>query len=219
MKLAVLLYGRINNYDIHYKNTIEALGEENQVDFFLSTDPSLNEDILGFTKLYNPVLVCSDPINIEIDLYKYNNTRSEVNIHKMERHFFNKMRVFKLLEDYLETNDKNIEYDYIISTRVDMYFFEKVNYNLFTKDKKKHLFIPFNTYAMDTNGDFEPSFLNDQFAIGDFESMKIYMNIYNNLPLLLDNGYTVHPEILTKANVNCFEISVSRFYINYDLHR
>ena len=131
MKVAVLLYGRINNYDIHYKNTIEALGEENQVDFFLSTDPSLNEDILGFTKLYKPILVCSDPINTDIDLYKYNNRRSEVNIHNMERHFINKMRVFKLLENYLETNNKNIEYDYIISTRVDMYFFEKINIRLF----------------------------------------------------------------------------------------
>ena len=107
MRIAVLVYGRLNKCAEHYKNIVESLGENNEIDFFMSSDnaPQLND----FIRLYKPISYNNDPIHYDYDLGKYPGKREETNIHKMTCHFVNKNRVLMLLEEYVHKN--NIQYD------------------------------------------------------------------------------------------------------------
>jgi hypothetical protein len=77
----------------------------------------------------------------------------------------------KILEQHVEKTGST--YDCIISTRVDIKYHEPLSLERFVNTDPSVIFIP---DSCDAHG------INDQIAIGNFSSMKKYMNIYSYLP-------------------------------------
>lgn len=204
MKIALLFYGRIRHYE--KKFAIKALSDYKDIDIFYSSDNEPEHLINDFIKLYNPVSFNNDTISYDVDFGKYpNNVTCPVNINNMTRHFINLKRVFQLLEDTIKC--KNIEYDIIIVTRLDLNI-SKIDLSNLVKDS---LYIPFNE---DHCG------INDRFVMGYLESIKKYMNIFDNCLYLLDNKLSVpHPECLTLANIKYSNINIIRFNLHHNLVR
>jgi len=219
MKLAILFSGRIFKYKEHYNNILDAFGRENEFDFFLSHDPALNEDLTPFIEMYNPVAVRDEPVIYTIDFESYPGTPRANNIHNMACHFINKMRVFDLLEEYINNTNETSCYDYIIHHRLDVHCHDNIDYGCFVKNKENQIYIPYVPDWMCNGGDYSEGFLNDQMAIGNFESMKKYMNIYKNVSHLLESGSPPHPETLLRNHVDDIGLQVDRFYTNYELRR
>jgi hypothetical protein len=217
MKLAILFSGRINRYHEHYNNILDAFGRENEFDFFLSHDLALDENLEDFITMYKPIAVQNDSITYSIDFESYPGSLRANNMHNMACHFINKMRVFDLLEEHIQNT--NSRYDYIIHHRLDVYCHDNIDYGCFVRNKENQIYIPYVPDWMCNGGDYSSGFLNDQMAIGNFESMKKYMNIYKNVSRLLENGSPPHPETLLRRHVDDIGLRVDRFYTNYQLKK
>jgi hypothetical protein len=205
MNIAVLVYGRLDNFEKHYRNIISTLGEKNNLDFFLSSDNS-NQDLLcRFIEIYKPKSYVNDNVMYSCNLSTYEK-KPETNIHNMICHFINKKRVFNLLENYIK--ETNAIYDIVIALRIDLHFESKIDFNTCIDNT---IYIP---NSSDWGG------INDQLAYGNLNSMKKYMNIFDNIIELLDTEKSiVHPETLTLANINHMRLEVVRFDCNYFIDR
>jgi len=62
MRIAVLIYGRLNECTPSYDNILNSIGKEHTIDFFLSSDNSDKELLDSFINLYNPILYTNDEI-------------------------------------------------------------------------------------------------------------------------------------------------------------
>ena len=204
MHIAVLIYGRLNKCVEHYENIIESIGNNNDIDFFFSSDNSSELLVNDFINLYKPKLYNNNAIHYDYDLGKYLGKRSETNIHNMTCHFINKNRVFLLLEEYM--NKENINYDCVLVIRVDCVFKNKFIFNNLEDNK---IYIP---VGLDWNG------INDQFAYGKVDVIKKYNSID---PVdLLENKLSIpHPESLTYANIIFYKLQIERINIDYYLDK
>jgi hypothetical protein len=205
MHIAILFYGRINNYDKHYNNIINNITKNvDTFDIFYSCDQAPYEDINKFNNLYKPLGVCNEKIEYTHDLNMYGHNPGVSNKHNMLCHFINKQRVYNLLEKHISLTNK--VYDFVISTRLDIVYLNEINFNTFDNN----LHIPLHA---DWLGG-----INDQIAIGSIENMKIYMNIYSNIIHLLETRKSiVHPESLFKAHLE--NVIIKRFPLNYNICR
>ena len=165
--------------------------------YFISSE----EDLNNFIKLYNPVSCINDKIVFNCDYSKYTITHETV-VHNMVCHFINKKRVFSLLEKHIEKN--NISYDIILSLRVDIILKNKFDFK-----NEDCIYIPIGCDYR--NG------INDQIAYGNFDVMKKYNNIYDNMINLLEDGCLLHPETLNRENIK--SLNINRFDLNYRLNR
>lgn len=208
MRIAVLVYGRINKCAEHYENIIESIGKENKIDFFLSSDNAPNEQLHTFIELYKPVAYNNDRIEYDCDLSKYPGKRDETNLHNMICHFINKARVFSLLENSIEK--QSISYDAVLSLRVDLVFHTRFNFKSMEDDV---IYIP-------SDFDFIPFAINDQIAYGTINVMKKYCEIfYNVIPILEGHASIPHPESLTYANLCFNEVNVRRVRLSYHIEK
>ena len=217
MKIAILCFGRIKNYDIHYENIMKNLGKNNELDFFLSHDPDLNEDLSGFIKLYNPISICDDEIKEEINFNKYSNLRPEVKYKNMSRHFFNKKRVFELLDEHIKKT--NIVYDFIAYHRLDVFYYQELIYDMFLKNRDDKIHIPFVPEMAENGGDYMDKCVNDQFAIGNYQAIKTYANLFNNVERIIGLGCVPHPEQLLKHYLEDQGMNMIRFNLRYRIIR
>jgi hypothetical protein len=206
MHIAVLIYGRLNKCAENYENIIENIGKHNSIDFFFSSDNSCESLVNDFIKLYKPKLYNNNAIQYEYNLGKYPGIRFETNIHNMTCHFINKNRVFMLLEEYI--NKENINYDCVISLRVDCVFH---NNFIFDNVKENTIYIPYGN-------DFIDNAINDQIAYGIVDVMKKYNSI-DTVDLLEKRLSIPHPESLTLANIIFYKLQIERVNIKYILNR
>ena len=204
MRIAVLVYGRLNKCVEHYENIVESIGKYNDIDFFCSSDNSSESLMNDFIHLYKPKLYNNSTIKYEYDLGKYPGKREETNIHNMSCHFINKNRVFLLLEEYM--NKGNIHYDCVVSLRIDLVF---LNNFIFNNLEDNTIYIP---YGHDYDG------INDQVAYGNIDVMKKYNSI-NPLDLLEKNLSIPHPESLNYANILFNKLQIERVNIRYNFDR
>lgn len=208
MRIAILVYGRLNKCVEHYKNTVESIGEEHEVDFFVSSDNSEESVLNDFISLYKPVLYDNTKIIPNTDMCNYlkncRNKRAETNMHNMICHFTNKKRVFNLLEQSKKT------YDVIISLRIDLIFYNK--FNFVTPD--------INTIYIPNCCDYVNNGINDQIAYGSMEVMEKYNNLISNILYLCSNNLSIpHPESLHYANLKFHKINIGRFNLSYIINR
>jgi hypothetical protein len=70
MRIAVLVYGRLNKCVEHYKNVMESIGESNKIkiDFFFSSDNSPSYLCNDFIRLYKPKLYTNIAVKYDNDL-------------------------------------------------------------------------------------------------------------------------------------------------------
>jgi hypothetical protein len=202
MRIGVCFFGRIKHYDKKY--LIESFGSNHSYDFFYSSDDEPADLINQFIELYHPISIDNNKISYDVDFSIYSPPHPQ-QMHNMTCHFINKKRVFGLLETHC--NLTNTHYDLIISVRLDLYI-----------DKFEPELPIENTIYIPTNEDHNG--INDRFAMGDFKTMKQYMNIFDNCLYLLDNKITVaHPERLTLSNIQHCNINVNRLNLYHNINR
>jgi hypothetical protein len=212
MHIGVLVYGRLNKCIEHYNNIIESIGKDHVIDFFLSSDNSSESLLSDFIKLYKPKLYTNQPIHYDHDLSKnYDLSKypiipiGAVNIHNVRCHFININRVFSLIEEYMYTY--SINYDIIISLRIDCVFQNNFNFNNVSD----------NTIYIPSKYDYLGG-INDQLAYGKVDVMKKYSSI--NPDYLLEKKLSIpHPESLNSANIELYKLNIERVDINYYLDR
>jgi len=124
-KIAILLSGRLTSYDKHYQNIMDNLVQDYDVDFYagISTEP-INKKLLdGFLKMYKPKKwKYSDKplLDIEWDKVKANKQMTPIKKNPMYM-WRNRDNVRELLMS------SKVNYDWVISTRVDVFYKEKLN--------------------------------------------------------------------------------------------
>ena len=208
MRIAVLIYGRLNRCTDHYNNILDTIGRGNDIDFFLSSDNSHPWQLNDFINLYKPVKYCNDIVQYNCDFSIYPTNRPETRIHNMTCHFINKERVFLLLKQHIEK--ENINYDVVISLRVDLVFYNNFD---FTNLEPDTIYIP-------EGYDYGETCTNDQVAYGTLPVMEKYNMIFSNIIHLLSSKLSVpHPESLTFANINFHNLKTKRVNIPYHIER
>ena len=207
MKIAVLIYGRLNRARDHYNNIVGQIGREHDVDFFMSSDESSENVLNEFLEIYKPKKYNNKKKEYTNNLETYVK-QPEVKNHNMICHFINKQEVFKHLQEYIEETG-NI-YDTIISLRLDVVIHNKF---IFEGMKENTIYIP-------SGYDYGHPGINDQIAYGKYEVMEKYNNIYRNVIKLLDDKLTiVHPETITLANLVYNKVEIERVKLDYCLER
>ena len=208
MKIAVLIYGRLNLCSLSYKYIIDSLSNYDSVDFFCSSDNSHESHLREFITKYKPMDYINDPINTDEHKYIYDFPRHpSTNNDNMIRHFINKNRVYNLFLKYIEANNKH--YDIIMYLRADLKIYDKFD---FQYPKDNEIYIPIGKNYCDG--------INDQVAYGNQNAMKIYSNLIYNCKTLLSNKLSyVHPETLTTMNLKYNGVAINRFVLKYDIIR
>ena len=202
MNIAVLVYGRLNKCAEHYDNIVNSIGISHNIDFFLSSDNSSESLLNDFIRLYKPKMYNNDSIHHNYNLGKYPGTRQETNIPNMICHFINKNRVYLLFEEYINKN--NIQYDCIISLRIDCVFQNNFVFDNLTE----------NTIYIPSGNDWVENAINDQIAYGKIDVMKKY-NCMDFIYLLENQLSIPHPESLNLANIKFNKLLIERIPINY----
>jgi hypothetical protein len=208
MRIAVLVYGRLNRCVEHYENIVAAIGREHTLDWFMSSDAAPESLLNDFLRTYSPAAYTNKHIEYTCDLSKYAGKRPETNIDSMTRHFINKERVWSLFDTYVQCN--SAAYDIVISLRVDVIFRTKFP-----------LTVPAaNTVYIPAGYDYVDRGINDQLAFGDMASMKKYNSVFEtSLQLLNEMRSIPHPETLTLATLNYHRLHVHRVGLAYALNK
>jgi hypothetical protein len=207
MKIAVLVYGRLRKCGEHYDNIINSIDKENKIDFYMSSDNSPQDELDDFIRLYSPVKYTNDKIEYTCDFSKYPSHES-TNFHNMTCHFINKLRVFQLLEEYISQTD--IEYDIIISLRVDTVFHNHFDFN----------YIQENTIYIPNGYDFGWPGINDQIAYGRLSTMEKYNKILLYVPIFLEEKRCIsHPESLTYTNIIYHKLEINRVNLGHHIDK
>jgi len=103
---------------------------------------------------------------------------------------------FKLLKEYEEKN--NIKFDIICRARSDVLFMNNIDIDKFVLDK---IILPeFHSFAG----------INDRFAIGNRENMKVYMEMYSNLSKLNNFKMFWQAELYCKYNLEINNINYKK---------
>jgi len=206
MRIAVLVYGRLNHCAEHYNNIKDSIGRQNDIDFFMSSDNSDESLLNDFIRYYKPKLYTNSPIHYDYDIEIYPGKRPESNIHRMTCHFINKNRVLSLFEEYIRSTD--VQYDIVMSLRIDCVFH---NNFVFNKLEENTIYIP-------SGRDYVDKGINDQIAYGNVDVMRKYNSI--NLVNLLEQKLSIpHSENLNYANIHLNNLKIERFNLGYYLHR
>ena len=204
MRIALLLYGRLKYFRVQYENILNAIGKEHTVDIFLSSDNETDTEINEFKQLYKPISVNNDTI---LHTYNFNNYPIDepitVRIDSMIRHFINLKRVFQLLETHVYLT--NAMYELVITMRIDLHLNVKID---LPKSDNNAIYIPYGHDHRSTRYDA----INDRFAMGNIDVMRLYNNIIDNCIYLLDNNLSYpHPEMLLYAHIVFNKLKVIRF--------
>lgn len=211
MRLAVLIYGRLTKSKEHYENIRDALGSENEVDFFMSSDNSPEEQLHNFLETYKPKAFINEPLEHEVDFNKYRPIRPEhtpQSIYYMGCHFLNKLRVITLLEKFIEIH--NVNYDVVVSLRLDLVFKNKFD---FTSIQERHIYIPIGY-------DYVDNAVNDNVAYGTLDVMRNYNRIYIYAHFLLERNLVLnHPETLNYANLLLHSFHIVRVDLQYSFDK
>tara|TARA_R110000765_G_scaffold369595_1_gene459804 strand:+ start:113 stop:757 length:645 start_codon:yes stop_codon:yes gene_type:complete len=201
MKIAILLSGRLTSYDKHYNNIIETFGEGCEIDFYagISEEP-INEKLLdGFLKLYKPIAwKYSDKPLLDIDFSKVKSGKNLAPIKKNVMYMWrNRDNVKELLKG---------EYDWIISTRIDIFYKNKLDYSELDAD----------SVNVPKGSDFGG--YQDKIAIAKQLLMVEYLDVYDNLKkYVVDDKRTIEPETLVKYHLKNKNINVKRCLLYHQI--
>ena len=203
-RIAILLSGRLTSYDKHYRNIIDTFGDDYVIDFYagISEEP-INKRLLdGFLKLYKPKKwMYSDKPLLDIDFSKVKSGKNLKPIRKNVMFMWrNRDAVKSLLDD--------VTYEWIVSTRADVYYKNKLDYSELDADK---INIP---KGSDFGG------YQDKVAIAKEPLMLEYLDVYDNLKkYVVDDKRTIEPETLVKYHLGAKykNIPVDRIILKHDI--
>lgn len=207
LHVAILFFGRSKHFEVTYASLVKSLGNVT-IHVFYSCDNEPEESIQDFIKVCNPVSMINDKIVYDVNFSKYPRLNPEIrytNYDSMTRHFINKKRVFTLLEDHMKTTGAT--YDMVVSARLDV----PINNLPSIEPAENTVYIP---------GGNDYCGINDRFALGNVDSMKKYMMLYDTaIPILESKLSSPHPESLTLANIIYTNLQVERFPLSTEIMR
>ena len=189
MKILFLFSGSLRTFEENI-NTLEQIINKINIDYDLymynsddaetiynNVNTSIKLSMIEKTK----VLVNDKIIKINLEKYKNIYNISEIKIINTIKQWYK----LKVLFDYVKKED----YDIIVRIRPDINIvdisenIENLS-NILKNIKKDNIYIPlkndiYDNKIFDKLGKYNS--INDQFAMGDYETMKIYSNFYNYL--------------------------------------
>lgn len=203
LKIAIVISGRLTSYDKHYQGIMDNLVQGNDVDFYagISTEP-INERLLdGFLKMYKPIAwAISDKPLFDID-FKKEKEKMPKDAAPPQSTVFQARNRDKSRELLMS---KNIKYDWIISTRADVYYKNKLDYS-----------------------ELDPSVVNvpnganfggiqDKIAIAKKPLMLRYLNMYDYLEEHIKKK-NLHAEKTLNNYLKKFKIPVKRMTLGHQI--
>jgi hypothetical protein len=211
MKVAILMSGRINIDKNQYEHFYRNFQENNDVDLFISFPYKYNILLDEFIKLYKPKkYIISNEDYVNVDKYKL---YFQSNRHNVMCMFLNRKKVLDIFNEYINENNIDVNnYDLIISMRCDLIFDTPIDlYKYIPYIKKDILIVP------NTGNDFGG--VDDRFALGNYMTISKYLNLYDNLIILLEKGNIIHPEMLTIKNLELQHVQLQKMPFNFDINR
>jgi hypothetical protein len=241
MKLAIVISGRINDdieqynnfQNTFFKNPVFDIFEQKNI-FVCHSKTKNVEMVERFVQLYQPKIIVESDEEHHIDLIKYN-SRPETNRYNTVCMYLNRFYLLQILIQYMKDND--VFYDCVISTRADILFENKKQFEVLNKILNLHLctFTPLSGKGVndgstknrtdDNNTIYIPNGydyvngINDQFAIGCFYTMSNYLSVYENIIPMLKSGVLLHPETLLRVHLEMTKTNIFRFSLNYILNK
>ena len=213
-KIALCLSGEPRNTMVSFPYLYES---------FLN--PSLGFDIDVFiytTKPYRTIDLYS-PVNYKVetqdDYSIYNTYTSNRGIDMLKYHstpFRNTFLMYYGIKQVFNLT-QNHQYDYYIRCRPDIIFHTPLDLYYIIKSLKennKDIFVP-HSYVVENWKDI----VNDQLAICNFKSFKIYSSIVDNLLDLVNHNKSFYPEGLLATSLNKNNLKIERGGVNYSLIR
>lgn len=205
--VAILFGGRITSFEKCFenfkKNILDSLSNYEIHSFLSHNSNNTLKHLDTFINDYNVKL----HENCKIDLDEF---RKTVQLHRVywsnyETIYlhFHKYRAFSLMENYSKSN--NIKYDIVIFLRADQLFETPLPILTITDNT---IYIPM---------DNDHCGLNDQFAIGNFQSMKFYCNLFNEIQNIFNHtkiGYHTETYVLLYLK----NMNIVRFHLQSTLH-
>ena len=206
-RIAILLSGRLTSYDKHYQNIIDTFGDGYEIDFYagISEEPINKELLDGFLKLYKPKKwAYSDQPLLDIDFSKVKSGKNLAPIRKNVMFMWrNRDKVRTLLKS------SNIRYDWIISTRLDIFYKNKLDYS------------DLDASAVNIPKGSDFGGYQDKIAIAKEPLMLSYLDVYDNLMrYVVDDKRTIEPETLIKYHLgNKYKnIPVKRISLEHQIY-
>ena len=204
LNIAILFSGRLTSNDKHYNNIMDNLVQGNNVDFYagISTE-KINEELLkDFIKLYNPVKWKYSSSKLIEPEGGWDNVKANKEMKPIKK---NPMFMWRNRHNVRELS-KNIrkKYDWIISTRLDVYYTEKLNYNSLDENK---INIP---------KDADYGGYQDKIAVGKKDTMMEYLNLYKHLKHYLKTK-PINPEPLLKHHLLQQSVPVNRITLKHKI--
>jgi hypothetical protein len=177
MKIALIITGRVNCNPDQHQNFLTNFVQNHQVDLFVSHNKSNKTHIIEkFIQLYHPIRI-SENNEICINIRQYN-TKPEYErfkntnvIYNMLYMYQSRLNVWNMFEEYIKNTQE--KYDIIVSSRNDLWFYEKINFEEIKTYTDNH-------YICIPNPEYDHHGMNDQMAFSDIESIAIYLKLYES---------------------------------------
>ena len=190
---------------IHFSKTFRAFNLYNSKKYLF--EPFLIADIIPYIlKLKYPPELKSI---FSYDLFNTTNSNNLVNQIRMLK---NVQTCFNLAKSYSK-------YDIVIRCRPDIYFNKKINLKYIIQNiimlKKYDIFIP----KKDTIDKTPHNEYSDQFAVGNFKSMEIYSDMFNNIESLLFETKNLKAEIWYKNYLDSKNLKIHEEILDSNLVR
>jgi hypothetical protein len=217
MRVALLLYGKLHihtQYRPHcsqYYDLLNFIGRENTIDIFYSGDYETEEWVSKFKENYKPVKCVIDRIIHPNIMSAYPGRVPGVDneaLYDVGCIMINKMRVFMLLEEHIK--ETNANYDLVICMNNHV----KVNTHLNLSNSaigENIVYIPVREQEIEGS-------LNDTLAIGMFETMKKYCELYKYMQYLLEQKLSIpSAEHLNLASLTYNKVNIVRIPFSYSI--
>lgn len=210
MKIAILLSGRINNNAEQYENIIASLVQNHDVDFFISYPKNTDKSLVRWaSSAYKPKVLFENPE----DYYDVKNyiKYPETNPHNVMSMFLSRAYLYREFKKYCNQTDE--KYNCIISTRMDLFYSNPIDYNAIIANLTES-----NIICIPLNEDHRNG-INDQFCVGNMESIEKYINVYYSIKYFLETGIPLHPETLLRVYLQYIQMKIYRINYEYKLKR
>jgi hypothetical protein len=200
VKIAICFSGMMRNFENTFPRFKKFIMDNHEPDIFFSGYPNncgLDYCLYKFTDLYKPkkfiINEYTEKLRKQIcdNEEKYLvNTRNETKINNFISQIYNIKSCDDLRQQY--ENENNFQYDVVIRTRLDVFYFKKFDEEELNLAKSGNILIP-------TEWDFKevnPIAVSDSFAMSNSTNMTKYANLYNNFDKYFQQGIQMHPETM-----------------------
>lgn len=179
----------------HVNNKIKLIDKINPDIYFHTYQ---NEFVDVAKSLYNFKKI---EIEKEVDLPKYEKPVSVTNNRHRDTKFENVMHMWR---------KRKLSFD-MINDKYDVYVYSRLDIGMYDEFPIDALGgISNNTILIPDGGDYEGGY-NDLMAVGNHESMKVYMSMIDNMLDYSKEGCMFHPEVLLRYHLNKKNMNVKRF--------